>query len=74
MSKKLIIKELNRKEFPMSFKSKIAIFLVAVLLTIIGFNAIASPSVEMMKVGKKAGYEIIANVLAKEAAPHQVLM
>jgi hypothetical protein len=74
MSKKLIIKEIKRKEVPMSFRSKIAIFLVATLVTIIGFNAIASPSVEIMKIGKKAGYEIIANVLAREAAARPIPM
>jgi len=74
MSKKLIIKELNGKEITMNFKAKVAIFLVAVLATLIGFSAIASPSVEMMKVAKKAGYDIIANVVAKEAAARPVLM
>ena len=58
----------------MSFKAKIVIFMVAALVTFIGFSAIASPSVEMMKVAKKAGYDIIANVVAKEAAARPVLM
>ena len=49
----------------MRFKQKLAIFLLAVLLTFVGFNLVASPSaVELVKVGKQAGYEIIANVLA----------
>lgn len=53
----------------MSIKTKFAILAASILITFIGFNLIASPTlVEMMKVGKKAGYEIIANVLAKEAA------
>jgi hypothetical protein len=44
----------------------LTIFAVAVLLTFIGFNMIASsPAVEIMKVGKLAGNQIIANVLAK---------
>lgn len=56
----------------MSLKAKIAIFIVAVLLTFVGFNMIASTgAVDLLKVGKKAGYEIIANVLAKaETASH----
>ncbi|MGB8951915.1 MAG: hypothetical protein WCC06_04530 [Candidatus Aminicenantales bacterium] len=49
----------------MKIKTKIVIFIVAVLITFIGFNAIAAPSYEILKVGKAAGYEIIANYLAK---------
>lgn len=50
----------------MSLKIKVAIFIIAVLLTFLGFNLIASRgAVDLLKVGKKAGYEIIANVLAK---------
>jgi len=50
----------------MSFKTKVAILLVATLITLVGFNLIASsPALEIMKVGKQAGYEIIANVLAQ---------
>jgi len=53
----------------MSFKAKIAILLAAVLITLAGFNLIASsPALEIMKVGKKAGYQIIANVLAEGEA------
>jgi hypothetical protein len=45
--------------------------MMAVLLTFVGFSLIASPSIEIMKVGKEAGYEIISNYLAKEeAVPH----
>ncbi|MGD9346869.1 MAG: hypothetical protein PVH84_13455 [Candidatus Aminicenantes bacterium] len=57
----------------MKLRNKLAIFLVAVLITFVGFSLIASPSVDILKVGKKAGYEIISNVLAKEAnaAAHQ---
>ncbi len=55
------------KENKMRFRDKLAIFLVAVLITFVGFSLIASPSVDILKVGKKAGYEIISNMLAKEA-------
>jgi hypothetical protein len=57
----------------MRFKTKVAIFLLATLITLAGFNLIASSSaLDIMKVGKKAGYEIIANVLAKaEPASHR---
>ncbi|MFC2169255.1 hypothetical protein ACFLRM_01640 [Acidobacteriota bacterium] len=49
----------------MRLRTKIAILMVAVTLTFVGFNMIASPSaVEMITVGNEAGYEIISNVLA----------
>jgi hypothetical protein len=58
------------KEVNMSFKAKIAIFVLAVLISLAGFNLIASSSaLDMMKVGKMAGYKIIANVLADEQPP-----
>jgi hypothetical protein len=50
----------------MSFKAKVAIFLLATMISLTGFNLIASsPALDIIKMGKKAGYEIIANVLAK---------
>ena len=55
------------KENTMKLRNKLAIFLVAVLITFVGFSLIASSSVDILKVGKKAGYEIISNVLAEEA-------
>lgn len=58
--------EKMNKEVKMRLKTKIAIFTLAVLLTFVGFNLLVSPSaVELIKVGKQAGYEIISNVLAK---------
>ena len=54
----------------MSFKTKIAIFLLATLVTLTGFNLIASSSaLDILKVGKRAGYDIIANVLADANPP-----
>jgi hypothetical protein len=51
----------------MKLRTKFAIFLMAVLLTFVGFNLIAfSPAVDLLKMGKEAGNEIIANVLVKE--------
>jgi hypothetical protein len=55
------------KENKMKLRDKLVIFLVAALITFVGFSLIASPSLDMLKVGKKAGYEIISNVLANEA-------
>ena len=53
----------------MRFRTKFAIFLMAVLLTFVGFNLIAfSPAVDLLKLGKEAGNEIIANILLKEEA------
>ncbi len=53
----------------MRLRTKVSIFLTAVILTFVGFNLIAfSPAVELLKLGKKAGNEIIANVLVKEEA------
>ncbi len=49
----------------MKFKEKIIIFMVALLLSVIGFSLIISPSASILKVGKEAGYEIIGNYLAK---------
>jgi hypothetical protein len=61
--------ELTKQEVNMSFKSKVAILLVAVFITLFGFNLIASSSaLDIMKIGKQAGYEIIANVLARAEA------
>lgn len=51
----------------MRLRTKVSIFLTAVILTFVGFNLIAfSPAVDLLRIGKKAGNEIIANVLAKE--------
>ena len=49
----------------MKLREKLAIFAVAVLVTLVGFNLIAAPSVDILKIGKQAGYEIIANYLAR---------
>ena len=54
----------------MSFKAKIAIFFLATLITLTGFNLIASSSaLDMLKMGKKAGYQITANVVAEAQQP-----
>ena len=56
----------------MNIKAKIAVFLFAIFISLFLFNAITSccccGSVDILKIGKKAGYEIIANVLAEEKA------
>ena len=48
----------------MKLRVKLAILMIATLLTFVGFNLIASSSVvDMLKISKKAGHEIIANTL-----------
>jgi hypothetical protein len=58
-----------RKVVKMKIKTKIGILLMATFLSFFQFNAIATCSccMDILKIGKKAGYEIIANVLAMEA-------
>jgi hypothetical protein len=59
----------------MNFKQKVAIFLVAVVLTLVGFNLIAAPTVDILKIGKQAGYQIISNYLANvDAAAHRPMI
>lgn len=53
------------QEVNMSFKAKVAILLLATLVSLAGFSLISAPAVDIMKIAKKAGYEINSNVLAK---------
>jgi hypothetical protein len=59
-----INKNLKRRQ-TMKFKTKTVIFLAAVLISFVGFTLIASPFVDILVVGKEAGYEQISNFLAK---------
>jgi hypothetical protein len=62
----------NLKENKMRLRTKMAIFMAAALLTFVGFSLIASPAVDMVKVGNDAGFEIITNWQAQQgAAAHQ---
>jgi len=55
----------NWKQEKMRWITKIEIFLMAVALTFFLFNLmIPSTAVEIIKIGKQAGFEIIANVLS----------
>lgn len=48
----------------MKLITKIEIFFIAVVLTFFLFNLMATPAaVELITIGKQAGYEIIANVI-----------
>jgi hypothetical protein len=53
------------QEVNMNFKAKVAILLLAILVSLAGFSLISAPAVDIMKIGKKARYEIISNVPAK---------
>jgi len=52
----------------MRFRIKVLIFTAAILLSLLGFSLIISPSASMLRIGKDAGYEIIENYLAKSDA------
>jgi hypothetical protein len=55
---------INWKEGKMRWITKLEIFLVAIAITLFLFNLmIPSSALEIIKVGKLAGYEIISNVL-----------
>jgi hypothetical protein len=58
-------------EDQMRYRAKIAIFLVAVLLTFVGFNLMTSKTVvEMVKMGNQPDYTISIHVIARiEAIP-----
>jgi hypothetical protein len=54
----------------MKLKTKAAIFLAALALSIFGFSLIAASSIDVFRIGKEAGYQIIANYLENSAADH----
>jgi hypothetical protein len=61
-----------RKEFEMRFRTKVAILLVAVLLTLVGFNLMAtSPALDLLK-GREAAENAVAvdNLASTETAPN----
>jgi hypothetical protein len=58
-----------KQEVKMNIKAKAGIFVLAVVLTFVGFSLVAAPAVDLVKVGKYAGNEIISNVLAKANLP-----
>ncbi len=54
----------NKNEKVMRLIARIEIFFVAIVLTFFLFNMIIPPSaMELIKIGKQAGYEIISNVV-----------
>ncbi len=57
------------QEVKMKLREKIGIFLLAVFISFAAFSMIAAPAVDIVKIGKYAGYEIISNVLAQANSP-----
>ena len=49
----------------MRLKEKIGILALAMFLSFAAFSIIAAPAIDIVKIGKYAGNEIISNVLAK---------
>lgn len=62
-----------KQEVTMNIKEKVGIFVLAVVLTFVGFSLVAAPAVDIVKVGKFAGKEIISNVLARADAPLHIV-
>jgi len=58
-----------KQEVKMRFREKIGILALALFLSFAAFSMIAAPAIDIVKVGKYAGYEIISNVLAKADSP-----
>ena len=58
-----------KQEAKMRFREKIGILALAVFLSFAAFSMIPAPAIDIVKVGKYAGYEIISNVLAKANTP-----
>lgn len=53
----------------MNLRAKIAILLIALLISFIGFNLIASPVVKnVLNAGKNSGYEVVAKVVSVRLA------
>jgi hypothetical protein len=58
-----------KQEVKMRVREKIGILVLAIFLSFVAFSMIAAPAVDIVKVGKYAGYEIISNVLARTSSP-----
>jgi hypothetical protein len=57
----------------MKFKTKVAIFLAAVFLTLVGFNLIASPAaIDLLKVGKEVASDQMPPFLSHADAHYTI--
>jgi hypothetical protein len=53
----------------MKLRNKIVIFLIALLISFIGFNLIASPVAnDVLKIGKHSGPQVVAKVVSVRVA------
>jgi hypothetical protein len=57
-----------KKEAKMKLRQKLAIFVVALLLSLLLFNAIVSPSLPLFKLGKEAGNKIMSYHITVEGS------
>lgn len=52
----------------MKFRTKLGIFLISCVITFIGFSLlIPAGAIDLMKIGKTNGYEIVSDVLVVKA-------
>jgi len=55
----------NYKENKMKLRAKIAILIIAVIISFVGFNLLVPSSVlELMDAGQKTGYEVTCKAVA----------
>lgn len=60
-----------RKEIKMNLKSKVAILLMAVFVTLFSFNLIASTAIlDMLRIGNETAYKTSNVPLKAKTAPH----
>ena len=57
---------MKKRRLKVKLKEKVTIFVIALLLSFFLFNAIGSSSIDLLRIGKEAGNEIISNYLASE--------
>jgi hypothetical protein len=60
--------KIMKGEHKMKLRSKLGIFLISCVITFIGFSLlIPAGAVDLIKIGKTNGYEIVSNVLVVKA-------
>jgi hypothetical protein len=66
-----IMRQIKKKEKKMKRGTKFIILLSALLIAFVGFNMIASPYIDTVKIGREAGLHIISNHLAEKECEAQ---
>jgi hypothetical protein len=61
----------QEKEKKMKRGTRFIILLSALLIAFVGFNMIASPYINTVKIGKEAGFHIISNYLSEKECEAQ---